>query len=76
MRRKRHAGIKRTRVIRLNAKLARQAKAAGPVHERSATAQLEFWMRLGKALDAVVTLENAARLSRAGNANDLASQLS
>ena len=76
MSRKRHADAKRTRLIRLNAKLARKAKVAGAVYERSATAQLEFWVRLGKALGAVVTPENAARLSRAGNANDLASQLS
>jgi hypothetical protein len=46
--------------LRIDTELVHQARAAGSLFERPPTAQIEFWAKLGRAVEAVLTGESVA----------------
>jgi hypothetical protein len=61
--------------VKLSDSLILDARLVGEAMERSMASQIEFWARLGRAVERLLEGEQAIRLSKAGTAAPLAASL-
>jgi hypothetical protein len=61
--------------VRLSDELVLDARLTGEVAERSIAGQIEFWARLGRAVEPLLEGGRALALGRAGDANPLSACL-
>ena len=50
--------------LRIDTELVNQARTTGSLFERPLTAQIEFWAKLGRAIEAVLTGESVATVKQ------------
>jgi hypothetical protein len=60
-----------TQPVRLSAALVQQARATGETMERSIAGQIEYWARLGRAVEGVLRLEQLQALKKRGDVDAL-----
>ena len=56
-----------TQPVRLSAALVQEARETGQLMERSIASQIEYWARLGRAVEGVLRIEQAQSLKRRGD---------
>ena len=56
-----------TQPVRLSAALVQEARETGQLMERSIASQIEYWARLGRAVEGVLRIEQAQRLKQRGD---------
>ena len=56
-----------TQPVRLSAALVQEARETGQLMERSIASQIEYWARLGRAVEGVLRIEQAQRLNLRGD---------
>lgn len=56
-----------TQPVRLSAELVQVARETGQLMERSIASQIEYWARLGRAVERTLRIEQAERLKRRGD---------
>ncbi len=61
-----------TTPLRVDQALVNQARSAGALADRPATAQIEHWAKLGRVVDAVLTGESAGKLKQLSRVESLA----
>jgi hypothetical protein len=61
--------------VKLSEALVLDARLAGEVAERSLAGQIEFWARLGRAVESLLRTEDVLRLKRRGEARPLSACL-
>jgi hypothetical protein len=57
--------------LRIDSELVNHARSAGAVFDRSPTAQIEHWAKLGRVLDTVLSGESIAKVKQRGKVADL-----
>ena len=57
--------------VKLSESLVLEARLAGELSERSIAGQVEFWARLGRAMDLLLRADTALRLKQRGEARPL-----
>ncbi|MCC6993218.1 MAG: hypothetical protein IT370_01185 [Deltaproteobacteria bacterium] len=57
--------------VKLSDNLVLDARVAGEASERSLAGQIEFWARIGRAMDSLLRLEQLLRLKRRGEERPL-----
>lgn len=57
--------------VKLSEKLVLDARLAGEVEERSIAGQIEFWARIGRALEPLLRIEDILKLKQRGDARPL-----
>ena len=62
--------------IKLSENLVLDARVVGETSERSIASQIEFWARLGRAVESVLRTETVLRLKKRGEAVPLSAALS
>jgi streptomycin 6-kinase len=61
--------------VKLSDNLVLDARVAGEAEERSIAGQIEFWARLGRAVELVLRTDDVLRLKRRGEARPLSELL-
>ena len=64
-----------TQPVRLSAALVQEARETGQLMERSIASQIEYWARLGRAVEGVLRIEQAQSLMRRGDLPTLMEKL-
>ena len=62
--------------VKLSENLVLDARVVGETSERSIASQIEFWARLGRAVESVLRTETVLRLKKRGEAVPLSAALS
>ena len=62
--------------VKLSENLVLDARLVGETSERSIASQIEFWARLGRAVESVLRTETVLRLKKRGEAVPLSAALS
>ena len=57
--------------LRLDTALINQARSAGELSDRSATAQIEHWAKIGRAVESVLSGDSVTTLKRISRVDDL-----
>jgi hypothetical protein len=57
--------------FRIDAELVNQARTAGEIHDRTPTAQIEHWAKLGRVLESVLSGKSVERVKELGRVDDL-----
>ena len=57
--------------FRIDSQLVNQARTAGEVHDRTPTAQIEHWAKLGRVLESVLSGKSVERVKELGRVDDL-----
>ncbi|MEY4514928.1 MAG: hypothetical protein RLZZ450_7050 [Pseudomonadota bacterium] len=60
-----------TQPVRLSAALVQEARTTGETMERSIAGQIEYWARLGRAVEGVLRLEQLQALKKRGDLHAL-----
>jgi len=60
-----------TQPVRLSAALVQEARTTGETMERSIAGQIEYWARLGRAVEGVLRLEQLHALKKRGDLHAL-----
>lgn len=64
-----------TQPVRLSAALVQEARTTGETMERSIAGQIEYWARLGRAVEGVLRLEQLQALKKRGDLHALGEAL-
>lgn len=57
--------------LRIDSELVNQARSAGSLFERPPTAQIEFWAKLGRVMEAVLTSASIAAVKQRARVKNL-----
>lgn len=57
--------------LRIDSELVHQARSEGALHDRTPTAQIEHWAKLGRVLEAVLSGKSTARVKAMSRVVDL-----
>jgi hypothetical protein len=66
-----HYEVMSTIPLRIDSELVNRAREAGGIMERTPTAQIEFWAKLGRVMEGVMSHTGVVALKQAANVNRL-----